>query len=256
MSAGTVYENFFSKEKNSLFFSDSEPMFTSSEIFCQRCETRKLCIRGSFWGKTIFEIYIVFHTLFGLWSKKRLVGKRFFSRVVTTAIRASRDFFWEKVLFFKKSFVCSSVLEFEQFCLYTDKKQSGCQRNNLLIQKKVGRKKWWKNCFFKTFLDFEQKKIEQLDKRYSQDCQNSIQSVQRNNFRTFLWNEETLLEVFGRWAKLLNFWCEFWVKIPKTVAYGCSGTFWGSFGEKSNSLIVFGLRAKVTKFWQKNSAGC
>ena len=92
-------KTFFSQEKSSLF-SDSEPMFTSSEIFCQSCETRNLCIRGSFWGKTIFEIYIIFHTFFGLWSKKRLVGKRFFSRVVTTAIRASRDFFWEKVLFF------------------------------------------------------------------------------------------------------------------------------------------------------------
>ena len=99
---GNILWKSFSKEKNSLFFSDCERMFTSSEIFCQSCETRNLCIRGSFWGKTIFEIYIIFHTFFGLWSIKRLVGKKIFSRVVTTAIRASRDFFWEKVLFFKK----------------------------------------------------------------------------------------------------------------------------------------------------------
>ena len=203
------------------------------------------------------NIYIIFYTFFGLWSKKRLVGKKIFSRVVTTAIRASRGILWEKVLFFKKkSFVCSSVLEFEQFFLYTDKKQSGCQRNNLLIQKKVGGRNLWGHCFFLIIFGFRAEKFEQLDKKYSQDCQNSIQSVQRNIFRTFLWNEETLLNVFGQWAKLLNFCCDFFVKFLKTAAYRCSRTFWGSFGEKRNSLIVFGLWAKVTIFWQKISAGC
>ena len=106
MSAGTVYENFFPKEKNSLFFSDFEPMFTSSEIFRQSCETRNLCIRGSFWGKTIFEIYIIFHTFFGLWSKKRLVGKKIFfpgchncnPHVQRHFLRKS-NFFKKKVLF-------------------------------------------------------------------------------------------------------------------------------------------------------------
>ena len=58
MSAGTVYEKFFSKERKFDFFSDSVRLFTSSEIFRQSCETRNLCIRGSFWGKTVFEIYI------------------------------------------------------------------------------------------------------------------------------------------------------------------------------------------------------
>ena len=31
----------------------------------------------------------------------------------------------------------------------------------------------------------------------------------------FLWNEETLLKFFGRWAKVLDFWCEFFVKISQ-----------------------------------------
>ena len=106
------------------------------------------------------------------------------------------------------------------------------------------------------FFGFRAEEFEQLDKKYSQGCQNSIQSVQRNIFRTFLWNEETLLNVFGRWAKLLNFWRECFVKFLKTAAYGSSGTFWGSFGENSNSLIVFGRWAKVTILWQKISAGC
>ena len=151
-------KTFFQKRKIRSFFSDFEPMFTSSEIFCQSCKTRNLSIRVSFWGKTIFEINIIFHTFFGLWSKKRLVGKRIFSRIVTTAIRASRHIFWEED-FFIKSFACSSVLEFEQFFLYTDKKQSGCQRNNLLIQKKSWTKSGGKIVFFKTFLYFEQKNL-------------------------------------------------------------------------------------------------
>ena len=248
MSAGTVYENFFSQEKNSLFFSDSEPMFTSSEIFCQSCETRDLCIRGSFWGKTVFESYIIFHIFFRLWSKKRLVGKKIFSQVVTTAIRTSRGFFWEKVIFFKKSFVCSSVLEFEQLFLSTDKKKSGYQRNNLLIQQKVGGKNLGKICFFKSFSDFQQKSLNNYTKKTRKIVKIPFKNVQRDIFRTFLWNEETLLKVFGRWAKLLNFWRKFFVKFLKTAAHACSGLFWGSFGEKRNSLIVFGLWAKVAIF--------
>ena len=159
MSAGTFYEKVFQKRKIRSFFPIVSECLLPAKFFARVAKPAIYVSVEVFWGKTIFEIYIIFHTFFGLWSIKRLVGKKIFSRVVTTAIRASRDFFWEKVLFFKKSFVCSSVLEFEQLCLYTDKKQSGCQRNNLLIQKKVGRKKWWKNCFFKTFLDFEQKKL-------------------------------------------------------------------------------------------------
>ena len=113
----------FSKEKNSLFFSDCERMFTSSENFCQSCETRNLCIRGSFWGKTVFEIYTIFQTFFGLWSKKRLVGKIFFSQVVTTAIRTSSGIFWEKINFFLKTVLFVhlfwSLSNF--FCLLTKK---------------------------------------------------------------------------------------------------------------------------------------
>ena len=159
MSVGTVYENFFSKEKNSLFFSDSEPMFTSSEIFCQSCETRNLCIRGNFWGKTIFEIYIIFHTFFGLWSKKRLVGKRFFPRVVTTAIRASRDFFWEKVLFFKKKFclfICFGVWAI--FLVYWQKTVRVSEKQPTNTEKSWT-KKMVEKLFFKTTSDFQQKSL-------------------------------------------------------------------------------------------------
>ena len=61
MSAGTLYEFFFQKRKFAIL-SDSERLFTSSENFCQSCETRNLRLSGSFRGKTFFEIYIIFHT--------------------------------------------------------------------------------------------------------------------------------------------------------------------------------------------------
>ena len=121
---GNSLWKFFSKEKNSLFFSDCERMFTSSKKFCQSCENRNLCIGGSFWGKTFFEIYIIFHTFFGLWSIKRLVGKKIFSRVVTTAIRASRDIFLEKVLFSKKVLFVHLFWSLRNFsCLLTKNSQ-------------------------------------------------------------------------------------------------------------------------------------
>ena len=116
--------------------------------FRQSCETRNLCIRGSFWGKTFFEIYIIFHTFFGLWSKKRLVGKNIFSQVVTTAIHASRGIFWEKVLFLNKRFLCSSVLVFEQLSLSTDEKIVRVSKKQPTNTEKSWRKNLWKNCFF------------------------------------------------------------------------------------------------------------
>ena len=51
----SLWKIFFKREKFDLF-SDCERMFTSSENFCQICGTRNLCIGGSFWGKTVFEI--------------------------------------------------------------------------------------------------------------------------------------------------------------------------------------------------------
>ena len=88
-----------------------------------------------------------------------------------------------------------------------------------------------------------------IRQKYSQDCQNYIQIVQRSNFRTFLSNEETLLKFFGRWAKLLDFWLEFFVKFLKTAAYGCSGTFW-CFLERKVTVWSF-----LVSEWKKPSFG-
>ena len=114
-------KNFFKRE-NFALFSDCEGMFTSSEYFCQSCETRNLCIGGSLWGKTFFEIYIIFHTFFGLWSIKRLVGKKIFLPGRHNCNPRVQRHFLRKSTFFKKSFIRSSVLEFEEFFLSIDKK--------------------------------------------------------------------------------------------------------------------------------------
>ena len=125
----------------------------------QSCETRNLCIRGSFWGNTIFELYIIFHTFFGLWSKKRLVGKNIFSQVVTTAIRASRGIFSEKVLFLNKSFVCSSVLVFEQLFLSIDEKIVRVSKKQPTNTEKSWRKKFVEKLFFFNHFRFSSRKV-------------------------------------------------------------------------------------------------
>ena len=117
---------FFKREKFALF-SDCERMFTSSESFCQSCENRNLCIGGSFWGKTIFEIYIFFHTFFRLWSQKRLVGKKIFPGL--PQLQFQRHFLRKSTFFKKKfySFISSGVwaifLVFWQKIVRLSKKQ-------------------------------------------------------------------------------------------------------------------------------------
>ena len=77
-----------------------------------------------FLGITIFEKYIISHTFFGLWSKKRLVGKKIFFQVVTTAIRTFRGIFWEKVIFFKKKLFVHLFWSLSNFsCLLTKNSQ-------------------------------------------------------------------------------------------------------------------------------------
>ena len=77
-----------------------------------------------FLGKTIFEKYIISHTFFGLWSKKRLVGKKIFSQVVTTAIRTFRGIFREKLIFFKKNLFVHLFWSLSNFsCLLTKNSQ-------------------------------------------------------------------------------------------------------------------------------------
>ena len=90
-------EKFFSKEKISLLFLILSGFFTSSENFRQICKTRNLRVRGSFWGINFLRYIYIYKLLHfsGFWSKESL-DRKFFFRVVTTAIRASRGFFLRK----------------------------------------------------------------------------------------------------------------------------------------------------------------
>ena len=94
------------------------------------------------------DFFLKFHKSFTLlWNFfQKPISWEIIFRVVTTAMRVYRGIFWGKKRYLKQSYFCSSVLKFEQFfCLLT--KKSGCQRNNLLLQKK----KWTKTFVQKLF---------------------------------------------------------------------------------------------------------
>ena len=134
-------------------------------------------------------------------------------------MRAYRGIFWGKKKYLKQSYFCSSVLKFEQFfCLLT--KKSWCQRNNLLLQKKKEENVFTKIVFYSNQFGISSRIVRTLRQKYSQDCQNYIQKVERNNFRTFLWIEEILLKFFGRSAKLLDFWREFFCQLSWNCSLG------------------------------------
>ena len=73
-----------------------------------------------------------------LWTLiQKTLCRKVFSWVVTTAIRAFRGTFWLKVIFLGKVIFVHPFWSLSNFsCLLTEKKL-GCQRNNLLIQKKM-----------------------------------------------------------------------------------------------------------------------
>ena len=90
------------------------------------------------------------------------------------------------------------------------------------------RKKFVEKMFFHFIFGLRAEKFEQLNKKFTQDCQNYVQRLQRDTFGTFLWNEGNLLKLFApRWAKLHDFWRENFGKFVKKAAYVSSGTFEG-----------------------------
>ena len=148
--------------------------------------------------------------LFGISSKKPSVGN-FFSGLSQLQCALLEAYFEEREIFKTKFFFVHLFWSLDNF-LDCWQKKSGCQRNNLIKQRKIGGRNLWKNCFL-IHLRTWSRKFEQLDKIYSQHCQNHFHVVQQNNFWTFLRNEETLLKFSGRWAKLMDFWHEFFCQI-------------------------------------------
>ena len=147
----------FFKKRKFRFFPILSAFLTSGEKLCQICENRDLRKRGSFWGQTFFEIQLTFHTSLDF-DLKNAQSESFFTSCHNRNPRVQRHFLI-KSSFSKKSYICSSVLEFEQFFLSFDIKKSGCQRNNLLIQKEEWRKEFVEKSFFKSSSDFQQESL-------------------------------------------------------------------------------------------------
>ena len=135
------------------FFSVSERLFTLSEKKSARFAEPAIYVSVEAFGDFFLKVHKSFTLLWNFFQKT--LSWEIIFRVVTTAMRAYRGYFWGKKKYLKQSYFCSSVLKFEQFfCLLT--KKSGCQRNNLLLQKKNGQKRLCKNYFlFKSISDFE-----------------------------------------------------------------------------------------------------
>ena len=77
MSRGTAQRKSVFKKRKFRFFPILSAFLTSGEKLCQICETRNLIMRGTNWGKSFFQIYIIFQTSLDFDPKKRLVGKFF-----------------------------------------------------------------------------------------------------------------------------------------------------------------------------------
>ena len=257
MSAGTVYENFFPKEKNSIFFPILCDCLLPAKFFARVPKTAIYVSVGVFGEKHFLKyIYNLSHFFRTLIQKTLSRKENFFPGCHNCNPHVQR-LFLRKSNFFRKKFclfICFGV--WATFFVYWQKKVRVSKKQPTNTEKKLEEKICGKFVFLNHFRISRRKVWTIIQKKTRKIVKIPFKNVQRDIFRTFLWNEETLLKVFGRWAKLLNFWREFFVKFLKTAAYACSGLFWGSVGEKQNSLIVFGLWAEFAIFWQKISAGC
>ena len=215
----------FSKEKISLFFRLWANVYFQRK-FLPELRNPQSMYRWKFLGKNSFWNIYNFSHFFRTLIQKTLSRKEiFFPGCHNCNPRVQRHFLRKSTFHKKKfcSFICSGVWAI--FFVYWQKLVRVSKKQPTKTEKKIGRKELWKIFFFQIIFGFRAEKFEQLDKKYSQDCQNSIQSLQRNIFRTFLWNEETLLKVFNRWANLLNFGVFFLSNISKLQPTGAAERF-------------------------------
>ena len=162
MSAGTFYENFFSKERHSLFFPILSDFFTSSENFRKICETRNLGTVEVFGEKHICNLYVLPH-FFEVWSKKRLVGK-FVPVCLNCNPRVQRHFLRKSNFLLKNVKIAQLFRNLRNFaCLLTKKVR--VSRKQPTNTEKNGGKSLWKNRFFKSFPDSEQKILNSYTKK-------------------------------------------------------------------------------------------
>ena len=136
MSKGTASGKSFSKTEKFAFF----PILS---VFLLLGKTFARFAKHAIWpcvevmGEKHCFNYIYYFTLLSTLIQKTL-SRKVFSWVVTTAIRAFRGTFWLKVIFLGKVIFVHPFWSLSIFFCLLTKKKLGCQRNNLLIQKKNG----------------------------------------------------------------------------------------------------------------------
>ena len=95
---GNSLKKSFLKREYFAFFPILINFLTSGEKLCQICETRNLRIRGSFWGKTFFEIYLTFHTSLDF-DPKNAQSESLFTSCHNCNPRVQRHFWFKKFFF-------------------------------------------------------------------------------------------------------------------------------------------------------------
>ena len=148
MSAGTVYENFFPKEKNSIFFPILCDCLLPAKFFARVPKTAIYVSVGVFGEKHFLKyIYNLSHFFRTLIQKTLSRKEIFFPGCHNCNPRIQRHFL-RKSSFFEKNFVCSSVLVFEQLFLSTDKKLVRVSKKQPTNTEKSWRKKIVEKRFF------------------------------------------------------------------------------------------------------------
>ena len=155
----SLWKLFSKREKFALFFRFWANVYFQRNFSPELRNTQSM-YPWKFLGKNNFwNIHNLSHFFRTLIQKTLSRKENFFPGCHNCNPHVQRHFLRKSDFFLKKKFclfICFGVWATFLVCW---QKKSGCQRNNLLIQKKVGGKNLWKNCFFKSFSDLEQKSL-------------------------------------------------------------------------------------------------
>ena len=151
-----LFEKRFQKRKNHFFFRFRAVFLIWVKKFAISAKPANYVSVENFWGKLFAKTYKIFHT--SLVFEPEKPWSEFFFLCCHNCNPPVKRHFLIKSNFSKKSYVCSSVLEFEQFFLSFDKKVRVSKKQPTNTEKKW-RKEFVEKSFFKSSPDSQHKSL-------------------------------------------------------------------------------------------------
>ena len=169
----------------------------------------------------------MFANIFGLRDEKnRALSQKFFFRVFTTGIRASRGMFWGKRISLSRMFLCYHFWSLSDFFVFLQNCLVRCAKPPIIVQREINGKINLEKLFSLNNFGLWAEKTWTFSKTVRHDSQNRSLHVQMIIFRKFSGSKNICIKVFGHWTETSDFQRKGFLRVFKGAFQVSSATLW------------------------------